>query len=488
MEEVVCQEKLPLIKGVTCDSREVKPGYAFVAINGFQTDGNRFINEAIEKGARIIFTEKISQNIGVQDPEIPIIQVDNAREYLAYLAAQYYNHPSKKLDLIGITGTNGKTTSTHLLYHLFNYSRPKKEKKVAGLIGTVNVDTGKRIIPGNLTTPDPVTLQAYLREMLNEGCKYVCMEVSSHGIKLKRIAETEFAVKVGTNLSADHFDLHPDFEDYVQVKREFLEEKGDSLVLLNQDNKYIRSFGKIAEKQINFSIRETNDVCAKNIKSWQRGHSFIYQLNRYLINENKDFIIKPCEIPIKTNLPGEHNIYNSLIAITIALYYNIPPETIQDFFQNFQGVWRRLEYIYDKDFTIIDDCAHNPGSYAAVFNSVLKMNYNKLIIVNSLRGNRGTLINKKNAETLCKYLPRLKKTYLLNTNCADVAKKIDLVSKEEEKVFRETLKKHNIEASHYQRLRPALEKALELVGENDIILLLGPHAMDIAGKMILEIM
>lgn len=116
------------------------------------------------------------------------------------------------------------------------------------------------------------------------------------------------------------------------------------------------------------------------------------------------------------------------------------------------------------------------------------MNYNKLIIVNSLRGNRGTLINKKNAETICKYLKLLKNYYLLNSNCADVVKEIDIVSKEEERVFRETLSVHKIEAEHYQLLRPALEKALELVEKGDIILLLGPHAMDRAGKMILDML
>ena len=488
MEEPVSRQKLPVISGVTCDSRQVKPGYAFVAINGFQTDGNRYIAEAIQKGARVIFTEKIDNNLNTHNSGIPIIQVDDAREHLAYLAARHYNYPSSKLELIGITGTNGKTTSTHLLYHLLNHSKINKEKPVAGLIGTVNVDTGKRIIPGELTTPDPVTLQKFLREMLDAGLEYACMEVSSHGIKLKRIAETEFAVKVGTNLSADHFDLHPDFEDYMQVKKEFLEEKGTALVLLNQDNRYINSFGKIAERQINFSIRKTGDVCAKDIKNWQRGCSFTYRLNRPLNNEKTGVTIKPCSFPVKTNLPGEHNVYNSLIAITIALYYNIPIVTIQDFFLNFQGIWRRLEFIHDKDFTIIDDCAHNPGSYEAVFNSVLQMSYNKLIIVNSLRGNRGTLINKKNAETICKYLGQLQDYYLLNSNCIDVVKEIDMVSREEERIFREILSIHNIKAEHYQSLKPALERALDLVEEKDIILLLGPHAMDRAGKIILEML
>ncbi|MFP4017577.1 MAG: Mur ligase family protein, partial [Halanaerobiales bacterium] len=240
-----------------------------VAISGFKTDGNKFINEAIDNGASIVFTDKKLDTTILSRKAVPIIQVDDARSYLAYLTAEYYNYPSKQLNLIGVTGTNGKTTTTHLIYNLLNYhgKSDKNYKKNAGLIGTVHVDTGKGVMPGNLTTPDPITLQEYLRAMVDNDLKYACMEVSSHGIKLKRIIGNKFAVKVGTNISADHFDLHPNFDDYLQVKKGFLEGKEEALVLLNNDNKFLHSFGQIAENQYNFGINGSSDIIAKDIKN-----------------------------------------------------------------------------------------------------------------------------------------------------------------------------------------------------------------------------
>ena len=488
MEDVISQEELPTITGIACDSRKVKPGYAFVAISGFKTDGNKYINEAIENGARVIFTDKKLENTLISKKNIPILQIDDARTHLANLAAEYYDYPSNKINLIGITGTNGKTTTTHLIYNLLNYIKDSfnnKANKIAGLIGTVHVDTGRKVFPGDLTTPDPIKLQKYLNEMVNNKLKYACMEVSSHGIKLKRIIGNRFSVKVGTNISADHFDLHPNFSDYIQVKRNFLEENGDTLVLINHDNKILRSFGKIAKRQVNFAINNTTDVVADNIQKWNKGQRFTYRLNRNLSYKG-DNIIKPCEISINMNLPGNHNIYNALIAITIALYYKIPGKTIKNFFENFQGIWRRLQFIYDENFTIIDDCAHNPGSYEAIFASILEMNFNRLIIVNSLRGNRGNIINKKNAETISKILKEIRNYYFISTNCNDVVKDIDKVNEEEESVFINTLINNNIKFEHYQFLRPALKRALNFVSKDDIIVLLGPHAMDNAGEMILQ--
>ncbi len=486
MENLKSQEKVPTLTGITCDSREVKPGYAFVAISGFITDGNKYINEAIKNGASVVFTDKELDTAIKSKYDIPIIHVDNSRSYLGYLAAEYYNYPSDQLNLIGITGTNGKTTTTHLIYNLLNYNNTgSKQNKDAGLIGTVRVDTGKRIIDGNLTTPDPITLQKFLNEMVKNDLKYVCMEVSSHGIKLKRIKGTKFAVKVGTNISADHFDLHPNFSEYTNIKREFLEEKGEALVLLNNDNEFLRGFGKIAKNQINFAINENADVIADNIAKWNNGQRFTYHLNGHLHNKNTKKI-KPCKISIKMNLPGRHNIYNALIAITIALYYNVPPNTIKDFFEGFQGIWRRLQFIYNNKFTIIDDCAHNPGSYNAVFSAVLDMDFNNLIIVNSLRGNRGTIINKKNAETISSILKNIKNYCLITSNCEDVVKDNDKVSENEEDTFSNTLLKNNINFEHCQSLKPALKTALQSASKDDIILLLGPHAMDNAGELILE--
>ncbi|AZO93115.1 UDP-N-acetylmuramyl-tripeptide synthetase [Halocella sp. SP3-1] len=483
MKEQITKNNIPDYTGITCDSREVKPGFAFVAIKGFNRDGHDYINEAIEKGASVVFTEK--EPVAKTNRNIPIIKVQNSRTVFAQLAADFYEYPSEGLELIGVTGTNGKTTTTHLIYHLLNHNH-KKEKKAAGLIGTVKVDTGQEIIPGKLTTPAPITLQKYLQEMLKNNLKYVCMEVSSHGIKLDRIAGCKFSVKVGTNISIDHFDLHPNFPEYINIKKGFLQENKSKLILINQDDPYLKSPDILTKNLLNYGIDSKANIRAENIEKWNNGTLFNYRLCKPIKMDNGN-LLSPLRFPIKMHLPGKHNIYNSLVAISIALFYGLKPTLIQDFFANFMGIWRRLQFIYKKDFIILDDCAHNPGSYQAVFNAVTKLKYNKVYIVNSLRGNRGVKINKKNAEVISQWLPRLGDYSLFTSNCNEVVKEIDRVSQDEEEIFLKILNKNKIRYYHYNNLTPVLKDVISQVNRGDLILLLGPHAMDQAGKMILKI-
>ncbi len=477
MENCMSDVIIPPINGITCDSREVEPGYAFVAITGYEDDGHNYIDDAIKKGARLIIAEK-----PVIAGKAQVIQVEDSRAFLGKMAAQYYNYPSEKIKVVGITGTNGKTTTTHLIYNLINY-----KNKQAGLIGTVKIDTGNKIIPGNLTTPPSPLLQKYLAEMVANDYKYACMEVSSHGIKLKRVESTRFNIKVGTNITLDHFDLHPDFNEYIRVKKSFLiTENSDTLVLINNDNKHLQQFGKIARNQIDFGINGDTAIKAENIDYKNATTEFDYQLNQKIRvkgNEN----IAPCQFHIKMLLPGKHNIYNALISITIGLYYGLNPEIIQKFFRNYTGVWRRLQVIYNKEFTIIDDCAHNPGSYNAVFKALVNINYKNLYIVNSLRGNRGEQINQANSEMLSRWLSFLGDYNLYTTNCNDVAKDNDLVTSTEEKIFLDTLRKNQIRFYHFQELKPALQTCLQKIKKGDLILLLGPHAMDEAGKILISL-
>ena len=469
--------KTPSITGITCDSRKVKPGYAFIAIEGFNEDGHKYIEEAIANGAKLIFTEKDISTTR----QAKIIKVDNTRSLLGQLASEFYHNPSQKINVIGVTGTNGKTTTTHLIYNLLNYNQ-----KQTGLIGTVKVDNGQNTLEGKLTTPPPVLLQKYLSQMVDNNLNYACMEVSSHGIKLERIKGTRFAVKVGTNISTDHYDLHANFKEYLKVKKSFLKDKNsDTLVLINNDDSYLNNTGKLAKNQLNYSLSNNSTITAENIKHKNISTEFIYNINKNnYINYNSCKL--PLKIPIKMYLLGQHNIYNALIAITIALYYDKKPKSIQNFFKSYTGIWRRLQILYNNKFTIIDDCAHNPGSYTAVFNTIKDLNYNDLIIVNSLRGNRGVNINKENAQTISDWMPRLGNYNLYTTNCEDVVKPDDKVSPEEEKQFLNILKQKKVNYTHYQNLKPVLKQAVTTVSTDDLILLLGPHAMDEAGKMILE--
>ncbi|MGM0410409.1 MAG: Mur ligase family protein [Bacillota bacterium] len=467
------------IKGISSDSRNVKDGYIFVAINGLKKDGNNYINEAISNGANLIISDK--KSIKSNRYDIPVLMVEDAREYLAKIIADFYHNPSHKLKLIGVTGTNGKTTITHLIYNLLNY-----KKKNTGIIGTIKVDTKKNLHKGILTTPKTEDLQKYLKEMLDNNLKYCAMEVSSHGIKLKRIAYCNFALKIASNITSDHLDLHQNINEYINVKKSFLKDNTDTPVLINQDNKILASFSKLCKNQINYSVDKNTCVKAENIKQNNNQIEYIYSLKKDLNFRNK--IIKQKDFKIKMNLYGKHNIYNSLAAITAALYFNLNYKTIQNFFKNYKGIWRRFEIIYKKEFMIIDDCAHNPGSYKAIFSTIKEMKYNNLYVINSIRGNRGIKINKENAQTIADSLKNIKNHHLIITACKDTANKNDIVTKREKNKFIKVLKNNEESFFYYEKLKNAIKFTLKEITKGDILLLLGAHAMDNAGKLTLEIL
>ena len=467
------------IKGISCDSRKINNGYIFVAIQGLKDDGNNYINEAINNGAQLIITDQQHKNL--QDIKVPVLIVDNARKYLAKLTADFYNNPSQKLNIIGVTGTNGKTTTTHLIYNLLN-----EQKKQAGIIGTVSVDNGNKLKKGHLTTPDTEQLQRLFSRMLSNNLKYCSMEVSSHGIKLMRTASTHFSFKIATNITADHLDLHQSIKKYINVKKSFLRDENNVPVLINKDDKILSSLGKVAKNQLNYSINKNTIIKAENINYKDNKIKFTYSLKKSLYSNNNK--IKPIDFEIIMNLSGKHNIYNSLAAITVALYYGIHPETIQHFFVKYKGLWRRFQKIYDKDFLVIDDCAHNPGSYEAVFSTIRKMNYNNLYIINAIRGNRGVAINKENAAVIATSLKNIENNNLIITECKDLAKKDDLVTKREKENFLKILNDYNQKNIYYNNFKKAISDTLNKVQKNDIILLLGAHAMDKAGQITLKLL
>ena len=198
------------IGSVAYDSRKVTPGALFVAITGFAADGNRFIPMALEKGALAVVTAKKPQE------DIPYILVENDRLALAQLGANYYGHPAEAMTMVGITGTNGKTSSTLLLKHVIEQVRGEK----VGLIGTMSNLIGHEELPTDRTTPESFELQALFARMRDAGCKYVIMEVSSHAIALERVAGVHFDVAAFTNLTGDHLDFHKTMENYCDTKAE----------------------------------------------------------------------------------------------------------------------------------------------------------------------------------------------------------------------------------------------------------------------------
>lgn len=464
------------ICGVTCDSREVKPGYAFVAIQGLKRDGHNYIKDALRRGASMVITEKPIK----LDGNIPMQQVADGRIALAELASSIFDYPSHQLGTIGVTGTNGKTTSTFLIHHLFNVNNVG-----CGLIGTVDIDTGLHKRKALLTTPDAVQLQKYLREMVDSGLKVASMEISSHGIELKRTHGIDFDLAIFTNITRDHFDFHNDFQNYIKIKKSLFEQLTEKdVALINGDDAHATFISKGLEaKIITYGIDQNNHISATNIQ--HDNLTTFYDLVVTSPLETKYVSLEPMRIPIEIKLAGKHNIYNTLAACSACLLMGLSPQEIQKI-SEFRGVWRRFQIICDQEFIIIDDCAHNPGSYAAVFETLKHLTYDNLYIINAIRGNRGVQINEDNAKTIASWYKKLPNVHLMITNCAEIVKKDDLVSFEEEQIFLHTLDSSEVKYEHIEELQPFFDKVLDIAQAGDLILLLGAHAMDEAGEMILK--
>jgi len=219
----------PLIGKITFDSRELRDGDLFVAVRGLQADGHHYMEQAIASGAAAVVCEEWGKN----DPAVPVICVPDSRRALAEMASAWYDHPSRDLSLVGITGTNGKTTIATLLYQMH-----QKMGFKTGLISTIQILIGEESRPATHTTPDPLQINAVLREMVDSGCEYCFMEVSSHAIDQERVGGLDFKGGIFSNLSRDHLDYHKDFKEYLDVKKRFFDSlPSGTFALVNGDDK-----------------------------------------------------------------------------------------------------------------------------------------------------------------------------------------------------------------------------------------------------------
>ncbi len=460
------------IKGVTCDSRKVKPGYAFVAVKGEKMDGNHFIDEAIEKGAAVIYTGEQPDCLPYN---VPVIKVKNPRVTLAGLMARLYDYPSEKLNVIGITGTNGKTTTAHMVETIFRTAGFN-----TGLIGTILIKAGNKYYPHMLTTPDSEHLQKYLKEMVDKNVYAAVMEVSSHGLKHHRVDYIDFDVAVHTNITPDHMDTHPTLEDYIKIKRRLFNMlPPGGAAIINTDDPYGLALVRENARPLilSYGLGSKSSITASSIDFNSTGISFTCCIQRSFTNMMGNDV-EAQEIPLELQIPGKHNVYNSLASVAVALLYGIEPQVIQKALNGFRGVWRRMQRIYDGRFTVIDDFSHNPGSYEAAFETVQGMNYNNLFIVNAIRGNRGPEINRRNGAMIANWARILGAEEILVTSSRDVVEEADRVSDEEQQAFMHELEKEGLQVGHYNLLEEAIDRVLGKACKGDMILLMGAQGMN----------
>ena len=353
------------VTGICYDSRAVTPGAAFVAVRGFAVDGHAFVPAAKTAGAALAVTEEPPQ------VEIPYVLVKNSRRVLAQASANFYGHPEEKLRLIGVTGTNGKTTVTHLIKGVL-----EDTGRTCGLIGTNGVQISQRHLPGERTTPESCELYRLLAEMAAAGCQDVVMEVSSHSLVLDRVYGLTFDAAAFTNLTQDHLDFHQDMEHYFQAKALLFDRCRTGVV--NGDDGYGRRI--LQEKQGNFlsfsAERDDASLTAKNILLKPDGVQF-------------EAVYGSDIARIHLGIPGQFSVYNGLTVIGCCLALGLDLTAIAAALQKAKGVLGRAEVVpTDTEYTLVIDFAHTPDSIDKILRTLRLGTRGRLIALFGAGGDR----------------------------------------------------------------------------------------------------
>ena len=354
------------ITAVAYDSRKVTPGSLFVAITGFATDGNLYIPMALGKGAAAVVTAKKPAE------DIPYVLVPSDRLALALIGANFYGHPGDSMKVIGVTGTNGKTSSTLLLKHVLEQVLGAR----VGLMGTMENMIGQLRIPTERTTPESLELQALLAQMRDAGCTHVIMEVSSHAIALDRVGGLRYTVGAFTNLTEDHLDFHNTMEDYCDTKAELFArcEKG----VANCDDEWFdRMCGKSACPIMTTSVKGEADLYAKDLHLLSDGICFTA-------------VCGAQEVAVRLPIPGKFTVYNALTVLAMAMQLGISLEAAAHALATAQGVKGRVEVVPTpgKPYTVLIDYAHTPDGLENVLSSVKGYCRGRLIAVFGCGGDR----------------------------------------------------------------------------------------------------
>jgi len=362
------------ISGLAMDSRRVMPGNLFFALPGRRADGNSFIDEAINRGAVAIVAERIPSGTATR---VTYVQVADARRALAQVSQRFFSFPDKSLDLIGVTGTNGKTTVTNLIKHLLSTTAQR-----VGLIGTVNYDLGARVVPSYRTTPESLELFGMLAQMRDAGCRQAAMEVSSHGLDQQRVLGMQFGVAVFTNLTRDHLDYHKTMEAYFAVKsRMFTGAAGvaPKAAAINLDDPYGRQLAATIPahvRLVTFGEAPEATVRAENVRL-----NFKSTQLRLVWPEGA--------LEIESPFIGRYNVSNLLAAFAACYALGRDPQVIMARLKSFPGVPGRMERIEEEQpYNVLVDYAHTDDALRNALGMLRAITPGRLLVVFGCGGNR----------------------------------------------------------------------------------------------------
>ncbi len=504
------------VSGIAHDSRSIRPGDLFVALPGTKLDGARFVQEAARRGAVAAVVSRDAQ-ADVDGVALPVIRVDQPRAALARLSAAFFGQPARALQLIGITGTLGKTSTALVIQTALAASSTSAVGMIGSLGARLAGGTAREQLPdfAGMTTPDAPALHRALRAMADAGARTVAMEVTSHALAQHRVDGLVFALGVITNLVPDeHLDFHGTAEHYLATKARFLDHLADDApIIFNADDRLVRhmiavSLARHQRTVIGVSLGEAaraldkdpDDLAARDAAvvveelRWDAsGATFVLAVRRAIPRLGGGELAE-CAVPIILPVLGIQLVSNAALAATAALVAGAPPEAVTHALAEMPAARRRMEVVRSASPLVIDDTAGHPDTLRAVFTSIDPISRSGIRILFGLRGSRGAEINERLAATLAELVgdrAREESVRLVITFSDDTASERDRVMPEERAAATRALEGRLERLAHTARLRPIYEPTLAEgvrvlladVRDDELVLLLGAQGMDRAAEL-----
>ncbi|QXM05809.1 UDP-N-acetylmuramoyl-L-alanyl-D-glutamate--2,6-diaminopimelate ligase [Crassaminicella indica] len=434
------------VEGIAYDSRKVKKNYIFVCMVGMKTDGHKYIDQAIKGGAKVLIVQKDVAAI----KGVTIIKVENSRKALSVISSNFYKNPTENMDIIGVTGTNGKTTITYLIRNIL-----EKNGIHTGLIGTIAHKILDKEYKANNTTPESLELQKLFKEMKDLKVNTCAMEVSSHSLALDRVAGINFKIGVFTNLTRDHLDFHENIENYKNAKAKLFYQTTLANII-NIDDPYGDEIAKeinvLDTKLITYGIKRKADIYAEDIRISPKGAEFT-------------LITPTFKGSISIATPGMFSVYNALAAISVCYALGLSYEQIKNGIESVKGVPGRFEAVQDtKNHTIIVDYSHTPDALENALNTIKEFAERRIITVFGCGGDR----DKTKRPMMGEIAGKLSDFCIITSDNPRSENPINII-KDIEVGIKKTYCKYKMIVDR----KEAIKEAIKNCGEKDIILIAG---------------
>lgn len=430
------------ISGIAYNSQKVEKGFVFVCIRGYATDGHRYIADALSRGAAAVVVEDGAAEVS---GAVKIVTADT-RKALAMMGANWYQHPAREIKVIGVTGTNGKTTVTTLIKQILEFDGHK-----VGLVGTNGNMIGDKLLPSERTTPESLELQELFRSMADAGCDYAVMEVSSHSLALSRVYGIPFEMGAFTNLTQDHLDFHKTMENYLKAKKMLFPMCKAAAV--NIDDAAGREIAQ--EKTCNmvtYSIDGASDCRAETVRISAKGVLF-------------DLDFKGTKYPARLAIPGRFSVYNALAACAVGLSLGVEPEKVLGALMVAKGVKGRAETVYtNTDYTVIIDYAHTPDGLENIVSTVREFAEGRVITVFGCGGDR----DATKRPIMGEIAGRLSDYCIITSDNPRTEEPMSIILQIEEGMKRTSCRYEMIE-----NRRAAIRAAMDMARKGDCIILAG---------------